>query len=88
MFVSCSVLNQHHPTTYLCARGAEQKWRRLVEEESLVGSETAFWAYDQSLATVTSFRYMGRILTEMNNNWMEVVIKLTEMVSTLEDPGE
>ena len=46
IFVSWATLNRRHPATALCARGSERKIRRLVEEESRVGSVTEFQDYD------------------------------------------
>ena len=34
-----------------------------------MGDETSFWEYDQPLEMVTSFRYLGIILTTMDHYW-------------------
>ena len=73
MFVPWVVINRRHPTTTLCVRGAEQKHQRLAEEESRERSSIAFRAYGQPLAMVTSFRYLGRTLTAMGDDWTGVV---------------
>ena len=40
------------------------------------GEAGAFTAYGRPLEMVSSFRYLGRILTGMDNNWTAVVGKL------------
>ena len=36
-------------------------------------NETAFRAYGYTLEMVTSFRYLGRILINMDDDWTEVI---------------
>ena len=67
MFVPWEALNHKHPTTYLYTRGLERKHQRLDEEEARVVADTAFREYGQPLETVQSFRYLGRILTTMDD---------------------
>ena len=56
-------LNGRHPDTSQCARGAERKRRRLMEAELRDILERDFKAYGDPLKNVTTFRYMGRVLT-------------------------
>ena len=56
----------------------ERKRWRLVEEEEQAGSETAFWAYGQTLTTTRYFFYLGGILRVMDNDWLEVIGNLCE----------
>ena len=46
----------------------EQKRKRLIEEEAREGSEICFKACNQPLAMMPSFRYIGRTLTQVDNN--------------------
>ena len=41
----------------------ERKIRRLAEEELQEISERVFQDYEKPLETVTSFKYMGKVLT-------------------------
>ena len=76
MFVSHKTLNGRHMTTALCQRGAKRKWLRLAEEEERAGAETAFTSDGIPLAPVTSFKYLGQILTKADDDWPSVVRNL------------
>ena len=69
-------MNHHHPATALCAWGAERKIRCLEEEESWVGAVTAFHDYDRPLEIVSSFKYLGRLMTATNKDWPTVIDNL------------
>ena len=66
-------LNGSHPTTAQCAREAERKRRRLAEADTRESSERSFEAYGQPLENVTTFRYLGQVLTAGDNGWLAVV---------------
>ena len=70
------VLNVRHPNTEQCARGAEWKRRRLAEAELREISERAFEAYGENLKNVTTFQYLGQVLTAGDYDWLAVVGKL------------
>ena len=76
MFVPYKYLNQHHPATVLCARGAEQKRRRLEEKGKWKGGALTFKAYGQNLVMVSLFRYLGRTLLMVDNYWPAVITNL------------
>ena len=38
--------------------------------------ERAFQVYEEPLDTMTSFKYMGKVLTEGDDNWLEVTDNL------------
>ena len=76
MFVSYKALNSCHKTTDFCQQVAERKQRRLLEEEARSGAETLFTEYGIPLAQVTSFKYLGRVLTAADANWTVVVSNL------------
>ena len=60
----------------MCAKGAERKRRRRVEEEYHTIMEVAFQYYGRPLEVVTSFKCLGRVLTEFDNNWPALVNNL------------
>ena len=62
MFVSQKALNSRHLATAFCQRGAEQKCRRLAEEEAWAGTDMAFTSYGVSLAPFISLKYLALVL--------------------------
>ena len=76
MFMPWATLNLRHLTTALCERGVDQKMWRLAEEESQMGAAMAFQAYGRPLDTFLSFKYLGRLLTETDNDWAPVIENL------------
>ena len=56
----------------MCSSGAEKKRRRLAEAEVRDSVEMAFEVYGEQLQAVPSFKYLGRILTEGDNDWPAV----------------
>ena len=44
------------------------RWKLATEEERAVTSR-AFSAYERPLEMVNSFRYLGRVISEADNNW-------------------
>ena len=73
ILVPRGTLNFRHPDTAQCARGAERKRQRLLETEMRESSEKAFEAYGEPLENVTTFRYLGRVLTEREDDWLAVI---------------
>ena len=73
MLVPRWALNGRDPATTLCARGGEQKRRRLAEEELRESSERAFKSYGELLENVTAFRYLRRVLTAGDYDWLAVL---------------
>ena len=76
MLVSHKVLNGQHLTTDFFQQRAERKRRLLVEKESRAGTEAGITAYGIPLAPVTSFKYLGIILLDADDNWPEMVSNL------------
>ena len=64
------ILNGRHPATAQCARGAEQKMRRLAEADLRESTERPFEEYGETLENVTAFKYLVRVLTEVYDDWM------------------
>ena len=56
--------------------GAERERRRLAEEELRESTERAFRSYGEPLEHVTAFRYLGRVMTAVDDYWTTVVGKL------------
>ena len=56
----------------------ERNRRRLAAEEEREVTVRAFSAYGRPLEMVTSFKYLGRVILEMEDNWPEVVRKLAQ----------
>ena len=53
----------------------ERKRRRLAEKEFRESTERAFEAYGAHLENVTSFKYMGQVMTAGDYDWPELVGK-------------
>ena len=51
----------------------ERKWYSLAEEEARDGTERALNAYGYSLSQVTSFKYLGRVITVEDDDFPAVV---------------
>ena len=56
--------------------GEESKRRRLEEEKSRAEIETATTVYGITLTPVTSFKYLGIFLLELDDDWTLVVHNL------------
>ena len=56
--------------------GAERKRRRLAENYLRDSLERAFQAYMEFLETITSFKYLVRVMMAGDDNWPEVADKL------------
>ena len=56
----------------MCRSGAEKKRRRLAEAEVRDSAEMTFEVYEEQLQAVPSFKYLGRILTEGDDDWTAV----------------
>ena len=66
--VSRKALNGRHLGTSQCRTGTDRKWRRLAEAEMRVTSERAFHAYGEQMRAVTDFKYLGRVLTNTDDD--------------------
>ena len=71
-------LNGRHPATAHCARGAEQKRRRLAEAELKEIIERAFEAYGYPLENVSVFNYLGHVFTAGDYYWLAVLGNLSK----------
>ena len=59
-----------------CRQGEKRKRLRLVEEEARENKATDITAYRIPLAPIASFKYLGRVLLESDDNCMAVVCNL------------
>ena len=60
-----------------CNQCAEQKQRRLAAEEEREVTARDFSAYGRPLEMVTSFRYLGLVISVIDDDWPEVVKNLS-----------
>ena len=63
MMVPWVALNSRHLVTDQCAKGAERNFRWMLEEDIRESAKRAFQDYGRPLETVTSFKYLERVLT-------------------------
>ena len=67
-----------HQHTVQCKKGAESnRWCLAVEEERVV-TLREFCAYGSPLEMVTSFIYLGRVISEVDDYWPAVVRNLAK----------
>ena len=75
-FLSHKALNIQNLAMTFCCRGEERKWRRLEKEEAQTGTELEITAYGITIAPVTYFKYLGKVLLAEDNDWPAVVHNL------------
>ena len=66
-------LNGQHNTTAQYVKGGGQERRQLAADEVKEGVARAFQAYGRPLDMITSFKYLGRVLTNLGGDWLAVV---------------
>ena len=76
MLVPRRALNGRHSAISQCTRGAERKRRQIEEAETRESSGRAFEEYGEPLQNVSTFRYLGRVLTVGDDGWLAVVGKI------------
>ena len=62
---------QHRSVQQGGHRESDSRWR-MAEEEMRESAERSFKAYGIPLKTVTSFKYLGQVLTSVDNDWLAV----------------
>ena len=72
MQVPLKALNGRNLGTAQCAKGKKRKKQRLAETETRENLERAFKAYGEPMKAVSEFRYLGRILTATDDDWLDV----------------
>ena len=68
-------LNGTHRRTSQCNQGADRKRQKLAAEKEREVTVRAFSAYGLPLENVTSFRYLGRVISAADDNWLAVARK-------------
>ena len=64
--------------TEMCRSGADKKRRRLAEAEVRDSAEMAFEVYKKQIQSLPRFKYLGRILTEEDDDWPAVAGNLAK----------
>ena len=72
ILVPWKALNGTHRRTEQCNWGAEQKRWRLAVEEYMEVTSRYFRAYGSPLEMVNSFRYLGWVISEADDNWTAI----------------
>ena len=73
MIVPWKSLNGRQVTTTQCNKEVDQKRQQLAEEEIRESGARDFQAYGRPIETVQCFRYLGRVMTTLDENWTAVV---------------
>ena len=76
MMVPWQAPNMQHLTPAQCAKKKERKRPRMAKEELRESAERYFQACGRLLKTVTSLKYLKRVLTAADDKWTEVVQNL------------
>ena len=79
MFVPWQALNGCHKSTKMCRSGTSRKRRRLAEAELRKSTEMAFEVYRQQIQSVPWFTYLGRVITEGDDDWPAVAGNLAKV---------
>ena len=76
MLVPWKALNGTHRCTSQCTWGEERKrWQLATEEEREVTTRD-FSAYGRPLEMVTSFKYLGQVISAVDDDWPAAVKNL------------
>ena len=76
MLVTWWSLNRQHQLTAQCKKGAGRKLYCLAAEEEIAVASWLISMYGCPLDMVTSFRYLGRVILTVDDNWPEVIRNL------------
>ena len=76
--VPWKALHGQNITTAKFSKQEERRRWRMAEEGMWEKAERAFQAYDKSVVTVTSFKYLGWVFTAAYDYWKVVVGNLWE----------
>jgi hypothetical protein len=69
MFCTLSALAGKHMESALCREGARRNRRKIMNLRCIRAFRRTFQIWDQPIETVTTFRYLGRIITSRDNDW-------------------
>ena len=73
ILVPWEALNGLYTTTAQYANGAERKRIWVSVEDMRASTAMAFHAYSRPMTSITSFKYLGRIMTTSDDDWPAVV---------------
>ena len=76
-------LNGLHKCTAQCKKGVERKQQRLATEEERAATSREFGAYGRTLEMVPSFKYLGRVISAVDDDWLVVIRNLKKSRSVL-----
>ena len=76
-------LNRRHIIITQVAKGVDKKRRCLAEEQMRESAERTFQAYVRPLTMVTSFKFLGRFVTSMDDDRLAVVWEPSEGMEDL-----
>jgi hypothetical protein len=69
MFCTLTALAGKHMDSALCREGAKCNKRKKMNLQCIRAFRRTFQIRDQPIETVTTFKYLGRILTSRDNDW-------------------
>ena len=72
MLVPRQALNGRHHATGMCRKGMDQKRRRMGKANMRYSTENAFKDYGKPIETFTKFKYLGRVMTVGDDDWLAV----------------
>ena len=78
ILVPWRALNGRHHSTTQCKKGVERKRCRMAEAELRDITERALEAYGKPLEIVSTFKYLGRVMTAGDGNWPSVAGNLAK----------
>ena len=78
ILVPWRALNGRHHTTAMFRKGVELKRRQMAEAELRYITERAFKDYGKPLETVTTFKYLGWVMTARDDDWLAVAGNLVK----------
>jgi hypothetical protein len=69
MFVTPLQLAGRHTESVLCKRGAKRNKQRMQDLQCIGAFRRTFTIQNQPIETLTSFRYLGRIIASSDSDW-------------------
>jgi hypothetical protein len=78
MFCTLVALAGKHRESAICREGAKRNKRKIMNLKCIRALRRTFTIRDQPIETVTTFRYLGRILTSSDSDWAAARSNLTK----------
>lgn len=70
MFCTPLLLAGRHQESTVCKKGAKQNQQKQLDLQCIRAFRRTFQIQDQLIKTVQNFRYLGRIITSNDNDWI------------------